>query len=108
MCAAVVGLLLGAPNVELLLFTALVVVLLLLFNSNNSRGPPTFYCSSPRFPERAVGYGFAMCTSPMNDTKQLQDSKQMHVCFSPELFSELTPFYELLHEADEALVLIQA
>ena len=30
-----------------------------------------------------------------NDTKQLQDSKQMHVCFSPELSSELTPFYEL-------------
>ena len=27
--------------------------------------------------------------------KQLQDSKQMHVCFSPELASELTPFYEL-------------
>ena len=22
-----------------------------------------------------------------DDTKQLQDSKQMHVCFSPELFS---------------------
>jgi len=37
---------------------------------------------------------------------QLQDRKQMHVCFSPELTSELTPFYELWHEADEALVLI--
>ena len=30
-----------------------------------------------------------------DDTKQLQDSKQMHVCSSPELSSELTPFYEL-------------
>ena len=38
----------------------------------------------------------AMCSSPNDDTKQLQDSKQMHVCFSPELAcSELTPFYEL-------------
>ena len=30
-----------------------------------------------------------------DDTKQLQDSNQMHVCFSPELSSELTPVYEL-------------
>ena len=30
-----------------------------------------------------------------DDTKQLQDSKQMHVCSSPELSSELTPFYKL-------------
>ena len=47
----VVGLLLGAPNVELLLFTALAVVLLFMFNMNNSRGLPTFYCStSPYHP----------------------------------------------------------
>ena len=39
---------------------------------------------------------------------QLQDRKQMYVCFSPELSSELTPVYELLHEADEAVVPIQA
>ena len=30
-----------------------------------------------------------------DDTKQLQDSKQMHVCFYFELCSELTPLYEL-------------
>ena len=30
---------------------------------------------------------FRMMDIANDDTKQLQDSKQMHVCFSPELFS---------------------
>ena len=38
-------------NVSPLLFTALAVVLLFMFNMNNSRGLPTFYCStSPYHP----------------------------------------------------------